>query len=362
MPPIRIINWLRYLRNFTLNKFTDKKKPYSAQIEVTLKCNASCPFCSIPKLPSSFKSNEMSTEQIKYLIDELAQLGVNALSFTGGEPTLRNDLPELIYHAGVEHDLINGIATNGYLMPKLFRENGRLEGLDYILLSLDYPNATMHNKKRGLNVFDKVLKTINYANNRDVKVIISTVVMKDNLHLLEEMCNLAEKNNCSIELYPCENIIRDFHDKQYSIENIDDLIPSIRIWANTIRALRRQYKNILTDPLSLQIIEKGGFGGFPNYNQEILRCHVAQSYLFIRNDGFIDFPCKIHPMVSIDGFKYPISKIYDLYEVRKILKKHDDFDFCKDCRLGCAIASSMPARWKTLASKYIQGYLNGNLK
>jgi MoaA/NifB/PqqE/SkfB family radical SAM enzyme len=304
----------------------------------------------------------MSTKQIIYLIDELAQLGVNALSFTGGEPTLREDLPELIYHAGIKHDLMNGIATNGYLMPKLFKRNGSLNGLDYILLSLDYPNAKLHNQRRGLNVFDKVIQTIDYANKRDVKVIISTVVMKDNLHLLEEICKLANEKECSIELYPCEDIIRDYPDKQYKIENIDTIIPLISRWANLIRTLRKHYPNILTDPLSVQIIEKGGFGGFPHYHQDILRCHVAQSYLFIRNDGFINFPCKIHPKLSINSFQYPLAKIYQSIELHRIIKKHDDFPFCNNCRLGCAIASSMPARWKTLASKYILGYLRGNLK
>jgi MoaA/NifB/PqqE/SkfB family radical SAM enzyme len=345
-----------------LNKFTKIKKPYSAQIEVTLKCNASCPFCSIPSLHSSFLSNEMSTTQIKSIIDELAKLGVNALSFTGGEPTLRKDLPELIYHAGVNHDFMNGIATNGYLMPKLFHENGKLDGLDYILLSLDYPDAEQHNKKRGLKIFDKVLKTIEYANARGIKVIISTVVMRDNINKLDRLCELAEQNECSIELYPCENIIREFSDKQYKVENVDDLIPPLSLWANMIRILHKNYKNILTDSLSVQIIEKGGFGGFPNYNQKILRCHVAQSYLFIRNDGFVDFPCKIHPLLSINALKYPISELYKVSEVRKIIQNHDDFEFCSNCRLGCAIASSMPATWKTLASKYIKGYLNGNLK
>ena len=359
---MRVKNCARYLRNFMLNKFTERKKPYSAQIEVTLKCNASCAFCSIPSLPSSFTSREMSTNQIKYLIDELAKLGVNALSLTGGEPTLREDLPELIHHAGVKHDFMNGIATNGYLMPKLFHENGIIKGLDYILLSLDYPNAKLHNKKRGLNTFDKVLKTIEYANARDVKVIISTVVMRDNLLLLDEICELAEKNECSIELYPCEDIIREFSGKQYKIDHISKIIPPLSLWANEVRILCRKYKNVLTDPLSIQIIEKGGFGGFPNYYQEILRCHVAQSYLFIRNDGFVDFPCKIHPLLSIDALKYPISELYNISEVRNIIQNHDDFEFCTHCRLGCAIASSMPATWKTLASKYIQGYLNGNLR
>jgi MoaA/NifB/PqqE/SkfB family radical SAM enzyme len=362
IPPIRVKNLLRYIRNFTLNKFTNKKTPYSAQIELTLRCNATCPFCSIPNIPSSLKLNEMDTNHVKTLIDQIAELGVNALSFTGGEPTLRKDLPELIYHTGVIHDFMNGIATNGYLMPKLLSENGRLEGLDYILLSLDYPSADIHNKRRGLKIFDKVMKTISMANRRDIKVILSTVVMKDNINLLPEICELAENLDCSIELFPCENIIRDFKNEIYPIQNIESMIPNISLWANIVRDLRKKFKNILTDSISVEIVERGGFGGYPDYHQEILRCHVAEAYLFIRYDGFIDYPCKIHPIVSFDTKCNSIVNVYNSCKVREIKTCHDNYPFCRDCRLGCAIASSLPTTWKTLYAKYIQGFLKGNLK
>ena len=359
---MKVNNWLRYLKNFTLNKFTTNKIPYSAQIELTLRCNASCPFCSFPKMKENDISKEMSTHQVKNLIDQIADLGVNSLSFTGGEPTLRKDLPELIYHAGIKHDFMIGIATNGFLMPKLFRENGKLDGLDYLLLSLDFPNKEQHDRTRGLKVFDRVLETIQLANDRNIKVIISTVVMKENLKYLRELCELAGNLQCSIEIFPCENIIRDFPNNRYIVEQIDRLIPNISAWAISVDNLRKEYKNILTDPISVAVIQRGGFGGSPKYNQDLLRCHVAEAYLFIRYDGYIDFPCKIHPLLSFNALKYPLSKIYNSLEAREIMNKHDDFEFCEKCRLGCAIASSMPARWKTLASKFIMGYFRGNLK
>ncbi len=350
------------MRNFTLNKFTNKKVPYSAQIELTLRCNAICPFCSIHLIPKRFKSNEMTTHQIKSLIDQISELGVNALSFTGGEPTLRKDLPELVYHAGVIHDFMNGIATNGYLMPQLLKEKSRLEGLDYILLSLDYPTAELHDKTRGIKVFDRVMETIALSNKRDISVIISTVVMKDNIQFLENICELAENLNCSIELFPCEDIIRDHRNFQYKINNIEDMIPDLSVWAKLLHSLRSKYKNILTDHVSIDVVEKGGFGGAPEYYQTSLRCHVAEAYLFVRYDGFIDYPCKIHPVRSFNALKDTINNIYYSSEVREIMKQHDTYDFCDKCRLGCAIASSLPTTWKTLYAKYIQGYLKGNLR
>ena len=343
-----------------MNNFTSRKIPYSAQIELTLRCNAKCPFCSIHSLPESILGIDMTTEQIKYLIDELANLGVLALSFTGGEPTLRKDLPEIVYHTGVVHNFMNGIATNGYLLPKLLKEN-KMEGLDYVLISLDYPTADQHNKMRGIKVFDKIIESIQLANKRDIKIIISTVVMKDNIHLMDEICQLTEKLGCSLEIYPCEDIIRDYPNKSYHIQNIQEMIPDISTWANQIKLLRKQYRNILTDPFSVNVVQSG-FGGYPSYNQDILRCHVAEAYLFISHDGFISYPCKIHPIIKLNALKYPLSTIYYSDKVKEIMKMHDNYKFCNKCRLGCAIASSIPTRWKTVYAKYIKGFIDGGLR
>ncbi|MFW9971123.1 MAG: radical SAM/SPASM domain-containing protein [Candidatus Odinarchaeota archaeon] len=357
---MRVHKWLQYIKSFILNNFLNRKVPYSAQIELTLRCNGKCPFCSIHSLPESILGYDMSTDQIKSLIDQIADLGVLSLSFTGGEPTLRKDLPELIYYTGVVHDFMNGIASNGYLLPKLFKEQ-KIRGLDYVLLSLDYPTAELHDKIRGIKTFDRVIESIKLAKLNDIKPIISTVVMKDNIHLLDEICELSERLGCSIELYPCEDIIRDFPNKSYQISTIQDLIPEISLWAELIRTLRKKYKNILTDLISVDVVENGGFGGYPTFFQKTLRCHVAEAYLFISHDGFINYPCKIHPILSFNALKYPISSIYNSPKVKEIMKMHDNYNFCNNCRLGCAIVSSIPTRWKTVYSKFIKGFLEGNL-
>lgn len=300
----------------------------------------------------------MTTEQIKYLIDQLAALGVNALSLTGGEPTLRKDLPELVYHMGVTHDFINGITSNGYLLPGMIP---RFEGLDFILTSLDYPTAELHNKSRGIKVFDKIIEAIHLANKKDIKVIISTVVMKDNLHLLEDICKLAESLDCALELYPCEDIVWNINGESYRINGIHEIIPDLSMWVRKVKELRTKYKNILTDPVSMEIIERGGFGGNHHYHQDILRCHVAEAYMFIRHDGYIVYPCKINPLRSFDAFNHSLYNIYHCKETRDIMEKHDSYGFCNGCRLGCAIMSSIPTRMKTLYSKYVKGLLDGNL-
>lgn len=309
---------------------------------------------------SSHFRKEMSTKHIKDLIDQIAEMGILSLSFTGGEPTLRKDLTELIYHSGEVNELMTGIASNGYLLPKLLKKTG-LKGLDYILLSLDFPVPELHDKIRGLKLFDKVMETLKLANKLGKHVIISTNVMKGNLKYLPELCELAKQMNCSIELYPCEDIVRKYKGKTYRVLEIEKMIPDLKKWGTLIRSLRKEYKNVLTDYSSVEIIERGGFGGIPKY-QDILRCHVAEAYLFIRHDGMIDYPCKIHPIRSFDTHKYSIKKIYNSQEVREIMKKYDNFKFCDSCRLGCAITSSLPTTWETAYNKYIRGFLDGNLR
>jgi MoaA/NifB/PqqE/SkfB family radical SAM enzyme len=301
----------------------------------------------------------MTTNQIKDIIEQIADLGIVSLSFTGGEPTLRKDLPELIRYAGIKKDLITGLATNGSYLPTLLRKK-TLQGLDYILLSLDFPYADQHNKMRGIPLFDKVLESIRLANQKDVNIILSTNVMKTNLNLLPEICQLADKFNCSIELFPCENIIRYYNGKKFQAKNVDTLIPNLHLWAKIIRGLQKEFKNVITDQFSIQVIERGGFGGIPKL-QNIMRCHVAEAYLFIRHDGTISFPCKIHPLLSFNALEKPLRTLFNLKEVRKIMNKNDDFEFCDGCRLGCAVSSSLTARWPTIYEKYIRNILRGNL-
>ncbi|MFX1398531.1 MAG: radical SAM/SPASM domain-containing protein [Promethearchaeota archaeon] len=354
---------VQYIKNFLLNNFTNTKIPYSAQIEVTLRCNAKCFFCSLHSLPSHFigREREMTTDQIKNITTQISDLGVLSLSFTGGEPTLRKDLPELIHHARFKHDLLTGLVSNGYLLPNLLRNN-KLEGLDYLIVSLDYPDPLLHDYFRGIKVFDKVIESIEMAIKNKIKVIISTVVMKDNMKYLKGICELASNLGCSVEMDPCEDIIRDFPNKSYQIDGIKEIIPDISKWAEVVRSLKKQYKNIITDPITINVIEKGGFGKKNGkYHQNILRCHVAEAYLFVSYDGMVDYPCKIHPIKSFNALKNPISQIYRSREVNNMMKMKDNHDFCNGCRLGCAIISSMPARWKTVYAKFIKGFLEGNL-
>ncbi len=350
------LNYLRFAKNFTLNNFSFHHiyKPLNAQIELTLRCNARCVFCSIWKREFQQEiEQEMTTEEIKHIIDELQKLGIQVVNFTGGEPTIRRDLPELITYVK-QAGMTPTIATNGLTLYELI-QSGELRDVELIMVSLDWPDAENHNRYRGIKIFDKVIRGIRAAVLARKAVVVSMVVTKENIGYMETMCQFTRKLGTMIEILPCEDIIRE-ENSAHTVATINEFIPDLHEYAEKIRYLGKIYPNLLTDPFTAQIIEAGGFG-----NQNLLHCVSAKAFLVIHYTGEIVFPCKIHPVLKIDVRNRSIHEIYHSYEVKRIMDMQDSFPFCKGCRLGCAIATSVPTRWATLYQKYIRAFFNGNL-
>jgi len=92
----------------------ERKYPVLSEIAVTYRCQNRCFFCYASSPDRGREVPEMTTDEVKLVLDKIVnQARVPTVSFTGGEPTLRKDLPELIAHAkslGMRANLIsNGI-------------------------------------------------------------------------------------------------------------------------------------------------------------------------------------------------------------------------------------------------------------
>jgi len=117
-----------------LLQFSLDKRPVVVW-NVTQRCNLKCVHCYAHAKDLSFK-NELTTEEGKALLDDLAEFGVPVILFSGGEPVMRKDLPELARYA-VGLGMRAVISTNGTLITaekaKMFKEIG----LSYVGISLD---------------------------------------------------------------------------------------------------------------------------------------------------------------------------------------------------------------------------------
>src|ERR1700757_380882 len=90
--------------------------PVAVLLELTHRCPLQCPYCSNPvELDRSAK--ELTTEEWKKVLSELAEIGVLQVHFSGGEPTARKDLVELVRHAS-DAGLYTNLITSAVLLTR----------------------------------------------------------------------------------------------------------------------------------------------------------------------------------------------------------------------------------------------------
>ncbi|MFB6162258.1 MAG: TIGR04347 family pseudo-SAM/SPASM protein [Halococcoides sp.] len=114
---------------------TEKQRRPVVVWNLTKQCNLSCAHC-YAAADSETASGELTTDEGKRLIDDLADYGVPVILFSGGEPLVRDDLSTLIRYAS-ERGIRPVLSTNGTLMTPTVAERLRDAGLKYAGISVD---------------------------------------------------------------------------------------------------------------------------------------------------------------------------------------------------------------------------------
>ena len=166
--------------------------PLAILAELTHRCPLQCPYCSNP-LALEASSAELTTEQWKTVIREAADLGVLQIHFSGGEPTARRDLEDLVAAAAAE-GLYTNLITAGVLLSRERLAALAEAGLDHLQLSFQDSEAAgcdrIGNYKGG---FEKKLDCAAWVKEIGLPLTLNMVVHRQNLEHLEDMLALAEK-------------------------------------------------------------------------------------------------------------------------------------------------------------------------
>jgi 12,18-didecarboxysiroheme deacetylase len=173
-----------------LLQFSADKKPVVVW-NMTRRCNLKCIHCYSNSADTDYP-NELSTEEGKKLIDDLAQFGSPVILFSGGEPLLRHDLLELAQYA-VDRKMRAVISTNGTLITKEIATKLQKIGLSYVGVSLDGLEKT-HDRFRGKKgAFNQAMEGIRNCRNAGIKVGIRFTVNKHNLADVSDMFDLLRQ-------------------------------------------------------------------------------------------------------------------------------------------------------------------------
>jgi radical SAM protein with 4Fe4S-binding SPASM domain len=176
----------------TLQPFSARPSaPYRMDLALTYHCNNDCAHCYNE---DSRCEAELSTAEWKEILDRLWEIGIPHIVFTGGEPSLRADLPELIAHAE-ENGQITGINTNGRRLSDMrFVESLVDAGLDHVQITLESHDPAIHDHlvgKRG--AWRQTVAGLRNVLSTQLYVMTNTTLLQENSpHLEETLDFLAE--------------------------------------------------------------------------------------------------------------------------------------------------------------------------
>jgi GTP 3',8-cyclase len=164
------------------------KDPVYHLLRLSLACNVKCKFCNIPPETAGFV--DLDCDSAKKKIASLTEGGVRAnLSLTGGEPTLRKDLPELISFAKQSGVEVVEIQTNAVLCrDKSLVEKLRLAGLDKVFVSLHSHFPAIHDDlMQCQGAFESALAGIANLASAGIEITINHVITSENYQFFRSL-------------------------------------------------------------------------------------------------------------------------------------------------------------------------------
>ena len=176
-----------------LLQFSKDKKPVVVW-NMTKRCNLKCVHCYAQAKGETYEGNELSTDEGKKLIDDLARFGVPVILFSGGEPLLRQDLPELIGYA-TQKGMRAVISTNGTLITEEKARVFAQFSLSYIGVSIDGIEGVNDTFRGVEGAYEKAITGIRNARKAGIKTGLRFTMYKRNYNEVPKIFDLIEKEN-----------------------------------------------------------------------------------------------------------------------------------------------------------------------
>jgi heme b synthase len=275
----------------------DSKPPLPRLIawELTRSCNLDCVHCRASSVKGC-EPEELSTQEGKALISNIAGFAKPVLILSGGEPLARGDVYELA-RFGTQAGLRVVLATNGTLVTREVAQNLKDAGVQRVSVSLDGASAQSHDAFRGLpGCFDQALAGIEHLKAAGLSFQINTTITRRNLEEVPAIAELAiglgaaglhifllvptgrgrEIEGDEIEPAEYEQVLNWFYDKHKQVE----INLKATCAPHYFRIMRQRAKQegikITPQTHGLEAMTKGCLGGsgfcFISYRGEVYPC------------------------------------------------------------------------------------------
>ncbi|WP_148864212.1 pyrroloquinoline quinone biosynthesis protein PqqE [Marinobacter fonticola] len=187
--------------------------------ELTYRCPLQCPYCSNP-LDFVNTQQELDTDGWISVLRQARDMGAAQLGFSGGEPLVRPDLPELIAEAR-KLGYYTNLITSGIGLTEAKIEQFREAGLDHIQVSFQASDPELNNAVAGSRkAFEKKLAMTRAVREAGYPMVLNFVIHRHNIHQMDDIIYLCEELGADyVELATCQYY-------GWAFENREGLMPS----------------------------------------------------------------------------------------------------------------------------------------
>ena len=295
-------------------------RPFMVMFETTLHCNMKCGYCAIWQ--NQQPEDRAVRERVFARMDEAADFGVFAWSFSGGEPLMNPNMPDYIEYAATR-GFFTSMPTNGLALKKYADSCVKLDQLE---VSIDTLDREKFARRRGIDGLPTILDALDYilGKGEHHTIQINAAVDLDNLDDLPALARFCEARRFLLHTEAVHNVVR----TTWKTDDVEMKNEELDRVAAFLMNLKKEYKCVRFYRDYYTFYRHDGFNKkFP--------CRSASHLVNMRPDGSIQFPCafvSLHRGVP----DMSLREIYQSREVRDIIKQSPEmWDFCKGCKIGC---------------------------
>lgn len=174
--------------------------PLDGTLELTERCDLNCVHCYINQPAGSqiIRQKEMTTNQVKLVLDKIATAGCLFLEITGGEPLLRPDFPEIYMYARQLGMIVTLLTNATMLTPELV---DLLAASKPHLVDISVYGATKETYESVTRIpgsFARFINGLDLLHERHIRISLKSIILTKNKHEIPAMQHLAEKYGCEL--------------------------------------------------------------------------------------------------------------------------------------------------------------------
>jgi MoaA/NifB/PqqE/SkfB family radical SAM enzyme len=268
-------------------KLSGREYPLIAVVVVNNKCNWDCVYC-FGDYPNR-KEKDYTTDELKFLVDQLYDMGLRYINMHGGETLLRPDVGELVNYIK-NKGMYLCLITNGSILHKKIDE---VRNVDNITISLD-GSPRSNDVNRGKGAFDKTLAAIDLVLKEKIPLRVSVTLTRESMNDIGYMAELAKEKNFHLYYSILFKPLKKAQHLQMSAEEIRNSVREMKRYKEmgypiftSDKVLRATYEWPVDFNESYHLRENQ----IPaSYRPHHIKCYYSRTKFTIEADGYI-YPC-----------------------------------------------------------------------